>query len=107
MAMLPGRWRPLDDGPRQVMAMAVSESPGPCPTTVLRTTGRKPTLSLLHDVIAGFSLDEILDRTGIDRVRLHRYRRGETWPSWDTQRHFRELLATDPVANLRDPLPRP
>lgn len=106
-AMLPGRWRPLDEGPSHVLAMAVTESPAePRPTTVLRTNGRKPTLTLVHDVIAGFGLDEILDRTGIDPVRLHRYRRGETWPSCDTQRQFRELLATDPVANLRDPLPK-
>jgi len=105
MAMLPGRWRPLDDGPRQMMEMAVSESPGLRPTTVLRTTGRKPTLSLVHDVVAGFGLDEILDRTGVDRVRLQRYRRGETWPSWDTQRRFEELLAEDRIANLGDPLP--
>ncbi len=105
MAMLPGRWRPLDEGPRQVMAMAVRESPEFPPTTVLRTTGRKPTLSIVHDVIAGFGLDEIRDHTGIDQVRLHRYRRGETWPSWDTQRQFRALLARTPVANLRDPLP--
>ena len=60
--------------------MAVRESPElRRPKTVLRTTGRMPTLSLVHDVIAGFGLEEILDRTGVDRVRLHRYRRGETW----------------------------
>jgi len=96
-AMLPGRWRPLDEGPRQVLAMAVRDSPAELrPKTVLRTNGRKPTLSLVHDVIAGFRLDEILDRTGVDRVRLMRYRRGETWPSWDTQQQFQELLATGP-----------
>lgn len=105
LTLLPGRWRPLDDGPLQVMAMAVSESPGSRPTTVLRTTGRRPTLSLVHDIIAGFGLDEILDRTGVDRVRLQRYRRGETWPSWDTQRQFKELLAADRIANLGNPLP--
>jgi hypothetical protein len=105
MALLPGRWRPLDEGPRRVMAMAVKESPGPCPKRVLRTTGRNPTLSLVHDAIDTFGLEEIVDLTGMDRIRLQRYRRGEAWPSWDTQRQFQELLAEDRVANLRDPLP--
>ena len=105
MAMLPGRWRPLDEGPRRVMAMAVKESPGPCPKRVLRTIGRKPTLSLVHDAIDTIGLEEIVDLTGMDRIRLQRYRRGEAWPSWDTQREFQELLAADRVANLRDPLP--
>jgi transcriptional regulator with XRE-family HTH domain len=50
-------------------------------------------------------VDEVAEFTGMDRIKLRRYRRGETWPSWDTQRQFRELLAVDPVANLPDPLP--
>lgn len=105
LAMLPPQWRPLDDDPRQVMEMASEESPGGRSSRVLRTRGRKPTLSLVHDVIDRFGVDEVAEFTGMDRIRLQRYRRGETWPSWDTQRQFRELLAVDPVANLPDPLP--
>ncbi|MGH9226157.1 MAG: hypothetical protein ACRD2W_20765, partial [Acidimicrobiales bacterium] len=74
-------------------------------TTVLRTTGRRPTLSLVHDVIDRFGLQGVVDRTGIDRLRLMRYRRGEAWPSWDTQRQFRTLLGEHGVANLPEPLP--
>ena len=103
--MLPGRWRPLDDGPREVMAMAVRESSGLRPERVLRTTGRKPTLSLVHEAIDAYGLEDLVGLAGINRVILQRYRRGENWPSWETQRRFRDLLAAGPVANLPDPLP--
>ncbi|HEX8769608.1 MAG TPA: hypothetical protein VF711_02435 [Acidimicrobiales bacterium] len=72
MAMLSGRWRPLDEGPRRVMAMAVKERPGACPKKVLRTTGRNLTLSLVHDASHTFGLEEIVDLTGMDRIRLQR-----------------------------------
>jgi len=108
LGILSGRWRPLDEGPRRLMAMAASETPGPRPTTALRTTGRRrPTLSLVHDIIDTFGLEDLADRTGIDRLRLMRYRRGDTWPSWDTQRQFRALLAEHDVANLPEPMPIP
>ena len=77
------------------MAMASEESPGARPSRVLRTRGRKPTLSLAHDVIDRFGVEEVVELTGMDRIRLQRYQRGENWPSWDTQRQFRELLAVE------------
>jgi hypothetical protein len=67
---------------------------------MLRTCGRKPTLSLVHDVIDRFGVEEVAEFTGMDRIRLQRYRRGENWPSWDTQRQFRELLAAGPACQL-------
>ena len=78
------------------MAMASEESRGARPSRVLRTRGRrKPTLSLVHDVIDRSGVEEVAELTGMDRIRLQRYQRGENWPSWDTQRQFRELLAVE------------
>lgn len=101
-ALFPPRWRPLDAGPQAALVMARADRVGPEPKMVLRRAGRNATLALVHEVIEGFGLEEVAQRTGMDRIRLQRYRRGEAWPSRDTQREFRDLLAT-----LDDPLPTP
>lgn len=103
--MLTGHWRPLDEGPREAMKMAVNDSSGATPKRTLHTTARKPTLSLVQDVIDTFGLEDLVARTEINRSRLQRYRRGEDWPSWDTQHQFEALLTGSGIANLQHPLP--
>ncbi len=97
--LLEGSWSPDEEGPRRLLETArgdtsedetrhsilVAEGP--------RTGRPRPALALVRELVDSQGLEQVANLTGVARLSIQRFLRGECWPGRRAQARFEELAS--------------